>query len=77
MPGQKGLHLTFQGHLNDCRTCPLVNQCMRKPQKVMAGKWPLKLKYKNQFTFLDIMKSQIDNEEGRYIYSKRMHTIGR
>lgn len=71
----QGLYLHFQGRINDCRNCPLVDRCMRRPPKDHGRQVSFKVDSDEHESYIDKMKTIIDSEQGRYLYSKRMHTI--
>lgn len=71
----QGLYMRFQGGLNDCRNCPMVDKCMRKSPKDNGRQVSFKVESEDHLSFIDKMKAIIDSERGRYLYSKRMHTI--
>ena len=62
--------------LKDCKTCPLQQQCMRKPP-IKTGR---QVQFKNDISrkkriYLDKMKIKIDSPVGRRQYSKRLGAI--
>ena len=66
----------FCGYLKDCKTCPLQQQCMRKPP-IKTGR---QVQFKNdgsrnKRSYLDKMKVKIDSPAGRRQYSKRLGAI--
>ena len=72
-----GPHMRFRGYLKDCRECPLQNKCMKKEIKNQGRQISVLIDSKRKVTHLDRMRKVIDSEEGKAMYSKRMHTIGR
>lgn len=72
-----GPHMRFRGYLKDCRECPLQNQCMKKEVKKQGRQISVLIESQRKTTHLDKMRKIIDSEEGKRLYSKRMHTIGR
>jgi len=73
MPG--GLHIRFRGQLKDCRACPLNKQCMRKEVKQQGRQISVLIKVQKKVTHMDRMKKVIDSDDGKKLYSRRMHTI--
>ncbi|MDP5148345.1 transposase [Shewanella sp. ULN5] len=66
----------FCGYLKDCKTCPLQQQCMRKPP-IKTGR---QVQFKNdasskRLSYTDKMKVKIDSPMGRRQYSKRLGCI--
>ncbi|MGV2871505.1 transposase, partial [Colwellia sp. E150_009] len=66
----------FCGYLKDCKSCPLQQQCMRKPP-IKTGR---QVQFKNdesckQLSYIDKMKVKIDRPIGRRQYSKRLGAI--
>jgi hypothetical protein len=66
----------FCGYLKDCKSCPLQQQCMRKPP-IKTGR---QVQFKNdesckQLSYIDKMKVKIDSPIGRRQYSKRLGAI--
>jgi transposase len=70
-----GPHLRFRGHLKDCRECPLQNQCMKNEVKKQGRQISVLIEDQRKTTHLDKMRKVIDSEDGKRLYSKRMHTI--
>ena len=70
-----GPHMRFQGKLNDCRHCPLSDQCMKNGVKDRGRTILVLIKDKKKVTHLDRMKKIIDSEDGKHQYSKRMYTV--
>ena len=70
-----GPHMRFRGYLKDCRECPLQNKCMKKEIKNQGRQISVLIDSKRKVTHLDRMRKVIDSEEGKAMYSKRMHTI--
>lgn len=70
-----GPHMRFRGHLKDCRECPLNQQCMKNPVKEQGRQLSVLIEAKKKVTHLDKMRKVIDSEDGKNLYSKRMHTI--
>lgn len=68
--------MRFTGHLKDCRTCPLQNQCMRNPPKSVGRQVQFSLgSNANKLSFTDKMRIKIDSPIGRRQYSKRLGAI--
>ncbi|MDO6667284.1 transposase, partial [Colwellia sp. 1_MG-2023] len=66
----------FCGYLKDCKSCPLQQQCMRKPP-IKTGR---QVQFKNdesckQLSYIDKMKVKIDSPIGRRQYTKRLGAI--
>lgn len=66
----------FCGYLNDCKVCPLQQQCMRKAP-IKTGR---QVQFKNDssrknISYIDKMKVKIDSPIGRRQYSKRLGCI--
>jgi hypothetical protein len=70
-----GPHMRFRGELKNCRACPLSSQCMKNDVKAQGRQISVLIESQRKVTHLDRMRKIIDSEEGRRIYSKRMHTI--
>ena len=71
----RGSYARFRGKLEDCRSCPLNDRCMKNKVKSRGRQVQFPIKGKQRTTFLDLMKQKIDSEEGRRMYSRRMWTI--
>ena len=67
--------MRFRGHLKDCRECPLQSQCMKREVKKQGRQILVLIEAQRKTTHLDRMRKVIDSEEGKRLYSKRMHTI--
>jgi transposase len=66
----------FEGYLNDCKTCPLQKQCMRRqPTKQGRQVSIRKGREDNPPRPLDLMKEKIDSPQGRMTYSDRIGVI--
>ena len=67
----------FTGYLNDCKACPLQQQCMRKEPVVYGRQVSIKLTQKKSTIpgIIDRMKLKIDSEKGRHVYSQRLGTV--
>ncbi len=67
----------FTGYLNDCKHCPLQQQCMRKPPKVYGRQVSIKRNNKKTdvLNVIDRMKIKIDSDKGRHVYSQRLGTV--
>jgi len=75
----------FQGKLNQCRGCDLINSCMRNPDSAKhrtgngrqvsfaVSKQPKKQQQKPSHT--DWMKVRVDSAEGKQIYGHRMSVV--
>lgn len=70
-----GPHIRFRGYLKDCRDCPLNNQCMKKEVKSQGRQISVLIESSRKVTCLDKMRKIIDSEDGKELYSRRMHTI--
>ena len=70
-----GPHMRFRGYLKDCRDCPLKNQCMKREVKKQGRQISVLIEEKRKVSHLDKMKKRIDSEDGKHIYSQRMHVI--
>lgn len=66
----------FQAYLHDCRTCPLQAQCMRNTPTTNGRQVSIKIDHAKQPpNLLTKMKTKIDSDEGRKIYSGRLGTV--
>ena len=66
----------FGGYLKDCKTCPLQEQCMRKPPTERGRQVQfLNDASRKQLSYGDKMKIKIDSPMGRRQYSKRLGCI--
>lgn len=70
-----GPHMRFRGYLKDCRDCPLQEQCMKKEVKIQGRQLSVLIESKRKVTQLDKMRKVIDSDDGKRMYSRRMHTI--
>lgn len=70
-----GPHIRFRGYLKNCRECPLQNKCMKKEVKLQGRQISVLIESKKKITQLDKMRKVIDSDEGKELYSRRMHTI--
>ena len=70
-----GLHMRFRGYLKDCRSCPLQKKCMKKDVKEQGRQLSILLDGQCKVTHLEKMRKVIDSEDGKHMYSRRMHTI--
>jgi len=70
-------YVTYAGYLNDCRVCPLQQQCMRKPPKQCGRQVSFRAGAQliGSATVIDKMKTKIDSDHGRHIYSRRLGTV--
>jgi transposase len=70
-------YVAFSGYLKDCRTCPLLKRCMRKPIKEVGRQVtiPIGKATESPRNLLSEMRTKIDSEEGRHIYSLRLGTV--
>jgi len=66
----------FEGYLNDCKTCPLQKQCMRRPPN-KQGRQVSKRRgvESNPPRPIDLMKDKVDTPNGRDMYAGRIGTI--
>ena len=71
----QGPHMRFRGRLKECRVCPLQKQCMKNEVKKQGRQISVLIEQQRKTTHLDRMKKVIDSEDGKKMYSKRMHTI--
>lgn len=71
----QGPHMRFRGYLKDCRECPIQQQCMKHDVKKQGRQISVLIKDQKKVTHLDRMRKKIDSDEGRRLYSKRMHII--
>ena len=71
----QGPHMRFRGYLKDCRDCPLQQQCMKHDVKKQGRQISVLIDGQRKTTHLDKMRKVIDSDEGKRLYSKRMHTI--
>ena len=63
----------FAGYLKDCKSCPLQQQCMRKPPTQRGRQVQfLNDASRKQLSYGDKMKIKIDSPMGRRQYSKRL-----
>lgn len=68
-------YITFTGHLNDCRDCPLQSRCMRRPPKEVGRQVSL-LKFQDtNANAIERMKAKIDSRSGRHIYEQRLGVV--
>jgi hypothetical protein len=66
----------FGGYLKDCKSCPLQEQCMRKPPTERGRQVQfLNDTSRKQLSYGDKMKIKIDSPIGRRQYSKRLGCI--
>jgi transposase len=67
----------FQGHLEDCRSCPLQSTCMRKPPEVNGRQVAIRVgrNPKPLSSPLTRMREKIDSDAGRARYSERIGTV--
>lgn len=67
----------FSGYLKDCRSCPLLNQCMRKPPKERGRQVSFRVANSSvsRITSIEKMKARIDSDAGRHRYSRRLGTV--
>ncbi len=66
--------ITFTGHLDDCRNCPMQKKCMRK-QPTKNGRQVTLVIGDSGTSSIEQMKRKIDSAEGRYIYEQRLGTV--
>jgi len=70
--------LFFEGRLTDCRSCPKKQHCMRNPASADDRKGhgrQVSFIKERKASFNEWMKHRIDTDEGRTIYSHRMHVV--
>jgi len=72
---ENGPHIRFRGYLKDCRGCHLQDQCMKKDIKLQGRQISLLIESQRKATHLDKMRKIIDSDDGKQMYSRRMHTI--
>ena len=66
----------FGGYLKDCKSCPLQEQCMRKPPTERGRQVQfLNDASRKQLSYSDKTKIKIDSPMGRRQYSKRLGCI--
>jgi len=67
----------FTGYLNDCKHCPLQQQCMRKQPSTYGRQVSIKLNNTStkRLNAIDRMKLKIDSDKGRHIYSQRLGAV--
>jgi hypothetical protein len=70
-----GPHMRFRGYLKDCRECPLQEQCMKKEVKNQGRQISVLIESQRKVTHIDRMRKIIDSDDGKQMYSRRMHTI--
>lgn len=70
-----GPQMRFRGHLKDCRVCPLNQQCMKRDVSKQGRQISVLIESKRKASHLDRMRAVIDSEDGKRLYSRRMHTI--
>ena len=72
------IKLFFEGHLTDCRHCPIKEDCMRNPSSADTrtghGR-QVSITYTNGRTPADKMKRRVDSVQGKEIYKERMATV--
>lgn len=70
-------YMTFVGYLKDCRTCPLQKNCMRKPPGDRGRQVWIKLGEDtgSEPNLTQQMKTKIDSDKGRDLYSRRLGTV--
>ena len=70
-------YVTFSGFLKDCRSCPLLKQCMRKPIKSQGRQVSIKVNSGDNKlpSPVEKMKTKIDSSAGRHVYSRRLGTV--
>jgi len=70
-------YVAFSGYLKDCRDCPLVKQCMRKPIKEIGRQVTIRIGNATESlpNILSEMRTKIDSAQGRHIYSQRLGTV--
>ena len=74
MRGQ--LSYRFQGHINDCRNCPLRTKCMKHDVKKTGRQVAFLHKEQGEnISYTQKMKEKIDSSPGRRQYSKRLGNI--
>jgi len=68
----------FEGRLSQCSVCEKKSACMRRPESASHRKGngrQVSFIVSDKPTYTDWMKSRIDSEEGRRIYSHRMSVV--
>lgn len=68
----------FEGRLTDCRGCPKKDLCMRNPasadDRTGHGR-QVSFITEKKTSYTEWMRHRIDTDEGRAIYSHRMHVV--
>jgi transposase len=68
----------FEGRLTDCRACPKKHLCMRNPasadDRTGHGR-QVSFITEKKTSYTEWMRHRIDTDEGRAIYSHRMHVV--
>jgi len=68
-------YIVFQAPLKACRNCPLQEQCMQSPVKLMGRQVRFSYSDSENKSAMDLMKAIIDSPEGKEKYSQRMGII--
>jgi hypothetical protein len=70
-------YVTYLGYLKDCGICPLQQECMRKPPKQCGRRVSFRTGVQSvgSTTVIDKMKTKIDSDHDRHIYSRRLRTV--
>jgi transposase len=70
-------YANFAGYLKDCRICPLRKQCMQKEIKDNGRQVSIRLgrDESTEPSLIDKMKTKIDSDRGRHIYSQRLGCV--
>jgi len=73
--------LFFEGRLSDCRNCTIKQLCMKNPDAADSrkghGRQVSFITQKNQrvHSYTDWMKTRVDSDKGKQIYSHRMSVV--
>lgn len=70
--------LFFEGRLSHCRSCDIKHQCMRNPDSANHRKGAgrqVSFTVSDKPTYTDWMKTRVDSEKGKQIYSHRMSVV--
>jgi len=76
----KNIKLYFEGPLSKCRECALKSQCMKNPEAASDRKGHGRqvsfiVGLEDGMNYTDWMKTRVDSEEGKAIYSHRMSVV--
>lgn len=68
-------YITFTGHLEDCRNCPIRSNCMRRLPKKVGRQVSLLKQQDDNANAIERMKAKIDSHQGRHIYEQRLGIV--